>query len=316
GGPAATAGPATVSAAPRLVLARFYPSDGQWHVEWEVAPPVAWTDATRSVGLARFRDRLVAAEYDGRAIRAHEVAFVASQGDPPPPLPETSIVLPVAAAQGGWIQNSLMIAAMVLVTVLAIRGYRQRIMPRPGLPDDEYRRRAAMAAAYQVEKFMYLPVLVRRGMAFLLDALVVVLVVAVIVIAVEAPRRPDLFLSGQTADPRTLMNSMNLVLMKGLFNAVMLVYFLGTELILGRTPGKLIFGLMIVDADDRRPAWWRIVDRNLLRLLEVVLVPVALLIILWTPRSQRLGDLLGGTRVVMAVRRTDRFISPQAPRTM
>jgi len=316
GGQTEAAYPASASAEPRLVLARFYTSDGQWHVEWEVAPPVGRPDATRSVGLVPFRNRLVAAEYDGRTIRAYDVAFDASRDNQQPPLPETSIVLPLVAAQGGWIQNLLMVAAMVLVTVLAIRGYRQRVMPRPGLADDEYRRRAAIAAAYQVEKFMYLPVLWRRGMAFLVDALVVVLAMGVIVFAIEAPRRPDLFLSGQPMDPQVLINSMNLVLLKGVLTAVTLVYFLGAELILGRTPGKLIFGLMIVDADDRRPAWWRIVDRNLLRPLEVMLVPVALLIILWTPRSQRLGDLLGGTRVVMAVRRTDRWVSPQGPRVM
>ncbi|MBN2584724.1 MAG: RDD family protein [Planctomycetes bacterium] len=290
----------------QLVYARFYPSDGQWHVEWEAKLSFERPQDIEAYGLARFRDRLVAAAYDGNEVRTVAVA-AAETSVQDETFPTVSIALPLLnEGRGTWVQTVLMIVAMVLVTVLAIRGYRQRVMPPPGIPDEEYRRRAARAAAYQVEKLMYLPVLLRRSAAFVIDMIIVFFIVGVILFVAAAWYRPDLFLGGKLADAQAWLSSISYSVPMVTLKAVPFVYFTATELILGRTPGKMICGLTIVDPADQRPAWWRIVDRNLMRPIELLWIPIGLLVILWTPRSQRIGDLFGGTRVVMKTQRTDR----------
>jgi hypothetical protein len=149
--------PADQPDATQLVLVRFYPSDGQWHVEWEASLPIQPTDSATAFALARFRDGFAAAAYDGRNIRVATVATTAGQATQIKDLPPVTMVLPIVPDSGGsYGQTVLMVAAMVLVMVLAVRGYRQRVIPRPGAdgPDEQFRRRAAMAAAYQVEKIM------------------------------------------------------------------------------------------------------------------------------------------------------------------
>ena len=89
------------------------------------------------------------------------------------------------------------------------------------------------------------------------------------------------------------------------FMCTMFVYFTVMELLWCRTAGKMLCGLRVVDLAGGQPAWWRIVDRNLIRPFEFIM-PIGLLVILWTPRSQRIGDLVGGTRVVMARRLSGR----------
>lgn len=80
------------------------------------------------------------------------------------------------------------------------------------------------------------------------------------------------------------------------------VYFFLSELVFGASPGKLVFGLRVVRSDGRRRAWWQILVRTLLRLVEVN--PVLLgglpagIVILVTRRRQRIGDVLAGTLVI------------------
>lgn len=83
---------------------------------------------------------------------------------------------------------------------------------------------------------------------------------------------------------------------------VLAIYGTVCEMIWGRTFGKALFRLRVVDAEGEAPAAWRIVVRNFLRVFELIhwlilLVPMGLMMM--TGKQQRLGDLLAGTYVVV-----------------
>lgn len=82
------------------------------------------------------------------------------------------------------------------------------------------------------------------------------------------------------------------------------LYFFLFEALAGATPGKFLMGLRVVDVYGRYPALWRVVVRNVMRLIEVVpgIISFALLISglysLTSARHQRFGDRMAGTLVV------------------
>ena len=76
------------------------------------------------------------------------------------------------------------------------------------------------------------------------------------------------------------------------------------EMMWGRTFGKALFRLRVVDAEGEQPAAWRIVVRNLFKVVElihwvVLLIPMGLMMM--SGKQQRLGDLLAGTYVIVDV---------------
>ncbi|MBE7491509.1 MAG: RDD family protein [Planctomycetes bacterium] len=85
---------------------------------------------------------------------------------------------------------------------------------------------------------------------------------------------------------------------------MLVIYSMFCELMWGRTLGKALFRLRVVDLEGETPAPWRIVVRNVLKIAEmihwtVLIIPMALM--LFSGKQQRLGDLAGGTLVVVDV---------------
>jgi uncharacterized RDD family membrane protein YckC len=79
------------------------------------------------------------------------------------------------------------------------------------------------------------------------------------------------------------------------------IYFLHTwlsEQFFSRTLGKLIFGLRVVTLDGTKPGFGPIFIRNLLRLVDVMIM-VPLVLVLFSPLRQRVGDVAARTVVVI-----------------
>jgi uncharacterized RDD family membrane protein YckC len=68
------------------------------------------------------------------------------------------------------------------------------------------------------------------------------------------------------------------------------------EAIAGRSLGKLLTGLYVVGLDGKRASLGARVIRNVLRIIDIPVMPLAL--ILFSPLRQRAGDLAAGTMVV------------------
>jgi uncharacterized RDD family membrane protein YckC len=67
----------------------------------------------------------------------------------------------------------------------------------------------------------------------------------------------------------------------------------------GQTPGKRFQGIRVVRTDGQPVGLAPVLVRNLIRIIDVILLPfLALISMVITRRSQRLGDLAAGTMVV------------------
>jgi uncharacterized RDD family membrane protein YckC len=77
----------------------------------------------------------------------------------------------------------------------------------------------------------------------------------------------------------------------------------------GRTPGKRAQRLRVIRTDGQPAGGAAIMVRNLIRILDVFMLPfLAVISMIVTSRAQRLGDLAAGTMVV----REAKFTAPQA----
>ena len=86
------------------------------------------------------------------------------------------------------------------------------------------------------------------------------------------------------------------------FLAIMFLYFVCLEGLVGATLGKWILGIRVVRLDRGKPGLARSLGRNLLRLVDGLpaLNIVGVVLILRSPEMARFGDRWAGTRVVHA----------------
>jgi uncharacterized RDD family membrane protein YckC len=124
--------------------------------------------------------------------------------------------------------------------------------------------------------------------AGLIDAAILALVVTALTLL--AGVAGSIGLLGLAADlPAAVFSALALALVWGYFP-----FF--EEVADGRTPGKRALGLRVIQADGRPAGLGAVLLRNLLRPVDLVVVGPVLM--LTTPRRQRLGDLAAGTLVV------------------
>jgi uncharacterized RDD family membrane protein YckC len=97
------------------------------------------------------------------------------------------------------------------------------------------------------------------------------------------------------------------------FDRVMLPYWIGlviytihpliTEIFFGRSVGKMIFGLRVESLDGNHPTRGALAMRNLIRIVEVLTL-FPLVLVLYSPLRQRLGDVVARTVVTRPGRST------------
>ncbi len=133
-----------------------------------------------------------------------------------------------------------------------------------------------------------------RGFAAVLDFLLAALIAFSAFMLLEVARvltRVDFFVLG------------GLTLILGL--VVIWSYFILLEWLWnGQTFGKRIFRLRVINEDGSPAQFTAVLIRNLLRLVDFLpaLYGVGVLVIVLSPKSQRLGDMAAGTYVVRAPR--------------
>ena len=122
----------------------------------------------------------------------------------------------------------------------------------------------------------------QRGLAFFLDSLIWLFFIGQV--AVNIPQ-------GTYEDEPVVVGGIILALFSAAFN-----YFWLTEWKWGKTIGKAICSIHVTDEDGGRPAFGPTTVRNLLRLVDVIVIGP--LLIANTERHQRLGDRFAHTIVV------------------
>ena len=288
---------------PGLAYAEFTPGDRRWHrVRGIALPPKDGEPQTPDgYGFARFRDGHVLALHDpDGAVTALEMDADTGRLSPmaaPPELVATAAVKRTPPQFPTW--WFLAMVALAVIMVLVFRAVERRAIRARLAASPEPSREAARIMAAQVERLMYLPVLLRRIGAVLIDLLIITLPAAVAMSVLGLmPTKADLVVQSDQWLPSDSLSIAGMIL-----TALMVVYYLIMELIWQRTLGKMACRVHVVDLSGGRPVWWRIVVRNLLRPVDfLVMGLVGLFFIVWTPLHQRLGDLAAGTRVVKAER--------------
>ncbi len=84
-----------------------------------------------------------------------------------------------------------------------------------------------------------------------------------------------------------------------LFLTLMLLYYFATEAAWGRTLGKRLLGLKVLRVDGSPAGAGAVAGRTVLRLIDMLpaFYLLGFIVLLATPRKQRIGDLAAGTTV-------------------
>jgi uncharacterized RDD family membrane protein YckC len=152
-------------------------------------------------------------------------------------------------------------------------------------------------------------VVTRRCVAFLLDALILVLLIAfaawvtpgALDVSEDCPDPvPDGDACFQWEQDAYLIDGRAFVLFLLVLAALLTVVLIGTRRMTGASPGKTLFGIRVVDAAGDDAAFWREGLRTLALGIDglVLLLPIGLWLVWFTPGHRRLGDFLAGTWVV------------------
>jgi uncharacterized RDD family membrane protein YckC len=152
------------------------------------------------------------------------------------------------------------------------------------------RQRPAMQEAVKRIDQLHLAPLGRRLAGGMIDLLPMVVAFFVAQRVVNA--------SGQPISSRLTYNSPEFAwLAAGV--GVYLLHTLVMELLIGRSIGKLIAGMRVAALDGQRATASAILTRNLLRIVDLMLMFFPLSFVFFSPLRQRVGDMAGGTIVVM-----------------
>jgi uncharacterized RDD family membrane protein YckC len=177
--------------------------------------------------------------------------------------------------------------AVILVVMTVVMWTRREQMTRP-LP---------------LPAGLVLAPVTRRLLATIVDALPAAVVALSLIVSIIPSTAWPLDASpwtGLNVDPETADRLFNVyygfVLLYGL-------WCLLWELLLGTTPGKLVFGCRVLTTDINRPSARQIIWRNALRVVEVGMgasgwIVTLMMLVMLTRNRQRIGDLLAGTIVV------------------
>lgn len=281
------------------------PATGSWV---ESALPVRETppsglELSNFTSIARDGEELVAVYNDGRDVKL-------ARGKPAAESVEwqASTILPVDRTQGTGAYIFWLIALGGVLMIMASQGVwlmlnRERPSDRTlaAMLEKKVRADASEPKAKPEPKLLYASSLA-RALALFLDVAVtspvVILLQDVYQYSLEQAYGFLAFGSAARVDTalfETVMATLVTLLVLVIYSAV-------TELVWGKTFGKALLRLRVVDRKGEQPAGWRIIVRNALKVVEmihflVLLVPMILMMM--TGKQQRLGDLAAGTFVIV-----------------
>ena len=161
-----------------------------------------------------------------------------------------------------------------------------------------WRRADAFTDAGDLPDYIQLAPLSYRALAFFLDLLPALLVTFVLFPEMTAEPARQLSFWEQVQAPMASVDTMSALFLQGTFLFLVTLYLMVCELLLATTPGKMTLRLVVLDRAGAALTPKQAIIRNLLRLLELQVAFIALLVI-FTRRRQRLGDLAARTMVVL-----------------
>jgi uncharacterized RDD family membrane protein YckC len=289
--------PGEGGAAGPWTLAAWRPDDADWHE----TGPVVGTIPEGPLALAHQGSQFWVAVLTGEGPQL--AALDAQTGRLEPFAPPAFESAPSKGPSGGNV--ALLIGLVTLVLLMLVLNW-QRSKAASAAP------RPAPSAAPAPAAGLAPASVPRRALACILDHFIVMFLVLPF-LPTLAPTLAELLQTAAkrplTADDWMTVPTYQWAILHGL----VLLYFTVLEAIGGQTLGKRLLGIRVVSETGVRAPLWAVLLRNLLRLVDEM--PFAyllgLLVIIWSRKSQRIGDLVGRTRVVMKT--AGQAASPPSP---
>ncbi|MCH9022390.1 MAG: RDD family protein, partial [Planctomycetes bacterium] len=146
----------------------------------------------------------------------------------------------------------------------------------------------------------------RRGAAILLDTfpagcLAIPIIVKLFPEIMADPMFSETMLQGLNSEnPDPIVRTYSIA-MFFCFSWTLVAYLTLCEVFFSTTPGKKALQIQVVNHEGQRPSIRQALTRNLIRVIELYgnLIFVVLVLLLFTHKRQRLGDLMARTIVVM-----------------
>ena len=268
--------------------------------------PAAGLELTNFVTLAARGDKLLAVYSEAGKVREAESALgvdgVLEWSEPK--------VLPLDQTNGPTAYIVWISLLFGVVLIMASQGVwlmlnRERAMDRTlaDILEKHEKQKPPEQKAKELPKLLYANPFA-RALSLMLDVAITSPIVILLqgIYGYEWEQAYGFLAVGSTLDIRTtLLPTIEATLVTLL---VLTIYSMVCELLWGRTFGKLLFRLRVVDAEGEPPSAWRIVVRNALKIFElihwaVLMIPMGLMML--TSKQQRLGDLAAGTFVIVDV---------------
>lgn len=128
-----------------------------------------------------------------------------------------------------------------------------------------------------------------RTLALFLDRLIIV-IVGLLPLAWWGRNRME---AGATIDP-----FWSTIVLTALYTATVFIYHFLLESLAGTTPGKLLFGMRVVN-DGEKEKFPAFALRNVLRVVDALLLGlIGFVVALLDEKNRRVGDFVGGTLVI------------------
>lgn len=271
------------SAAPRLL--RF---DGQTWAEG--APLIDGPTPAQAVGtpeaVGLFDEGVALARREDRGLLQVGVWSIETGGQTEPYQTIYALTPPAAPLLPVWGMELIQIIVFLVIFGLMIAWRREAVATSAVLPPG---------------RILCPPML--RMFAFLLDSLIIAPIWALTYYAILVGDGTGLTFGERLQLGVGLTTSMG-ALLPALFGLIFAVYATASELWMCATLGKRIVGAQVASVDGRPCVRWRIVVRNLVRVIEFALPGVLLLVVL-TRNRQRFGDLAAGTIVIARLMPSD-----------
>ena len=161
-----------------------------------------------------------------------------------------------------------------------------------------WRRADAFMDRAVLPDYIQLAPLSYRALALFLDILPPFLVTVVLFPEMTAESAGQVSGWDQWQAPLESMSTMPTLIEQVTFIVLITLYMMVCELLLATTPGKMALRLVVLDRSGGALTPKQALIRNLLRFVDLIMGFTALLVFV-TVRQQRLGDLAGGTIVVL-----------------
>ena len=133
----------------------------------------------------------------------------------------------------------------------------------------------------------------QRAVALMVDLVPAEMIGSMVTYGADFTRLEHDMLAAQAGQPTRMV-----LAMFGVSLGLLVVYSTVAETFFATTVGKRLLRLSVFSVKGTRPTFAQVLVRNLIKVIDVLFAPLVMVMMIFHPARQRMGDLLAGTIVV------------------